>query len=552
VGSKNKKPETRCACVGNKTRDTLCVCAVRARGMIEGGMCMAHTTTKQGHIGEQKTGDTRGVRWRGEENKTGDTLCAREACAVRGEENKNQKHAVRARGVRWRAGALSYYIDRPVEFTRDILRAEPDAAQAKVMNSVARNRMTSVRSGHGVGKSALEAWLILWFLCTRPYPKIPCTAPTKHQLYDILWAEVAKWLRGSAVKDQLVWSYEKVYLKGEPENWFAVPRAAAQPDALQGFHAEHLLFVVDEASGVDDRIFEPVLGALSTPDARLLLCGNPTNLTGFFFDSHNKKRELYETFRISGEDSPRVSREYIRMVEEMYGRDSDVYRVRVAGEFPRAMPDSLIPLDAALGQCVKKPERTARRRIDMGVDVARFGDDESVIATVFDGVHQQENRVFSRLDTMALAGRVAGIVREYAEEFPGARIRVKVDCDGLGAGVYDRLCELKLPAEIVECHFGGKGGRVEGEPVEMKNAAAVMWGNVRRRIMQGELYLAEDEAQIVQLTNRRYRVASDGRIELERKEEMKRRGVSSPDRADALALALYEPPRAGEFLQVLV
>ncbi len=146
--------------------------------------------------------------------------------------------------------AILYYKDRPVEFVQDVIHAEPDEIQADILNSVAQNSKTSVRSGHGIGKSALQSWLIIWFMCTRPFPKIPCTAPTKHQLHDILWAEVAKWLspERNNLRQELEWTQEKLYMKKYPENWFAVPRTATQPDALQGFHAEHILYIIDEAS----------------------------------------------------------------------------------------------------------------------------------------------------------------------------------------------------------------------------------------------------------------------------------------------------------------
>ena len=152
-----------------------------------------------------------------------------------------------------------------MEFVEDIIGAKPDADQADILNSLAENTMTSVRSGHGVGKSAVEAWAVIWFLLTRPFPKIPCTAPTAHQLNDILWAELNKWRRNNPLLEQeLIWTHERLYLRGYPEEWFAVARTASKPDALQGFHAEHVLYIIDEASGVDDLIFEPVLGALST------------------------------------------------------------------------------------------------------------------------------------------------------------------------------------------------------------------------------------------------------------------------------------------------
>ncbi len=443
--------------------------------------------------------------------------------------------------------ALSYYIDRPVEFTVDMLGATPDPLQAEIMNSVAKNPRTTARSGHGVGKSALQAWLILWFLCTRPNPKIPCTAPTKHQLYDILWAEVAKWLRLSKLKSEVVWTQEKLYLAGRAENWFALPRTAGKPDALQGFHAEHILYIIDEASGVADSIFQPVLGALSTPDAKLLMCGNPTRLSGFFFDSHNSRRSMYRSFKISCADSPRVSPEYISLIKELYGEDSDVFRVRVAGEFPKAMPDSFIPLCWA-ERNVGAAEAGAPGTVDIGVDVARFGDDESVICTVINGEYAQPMEVYPMNDTMQLAGYVMRAVARAAKT--GARVRVKIDCDGLGVGVYDRLYEQRPPCELFECHFGGRGGRVDdNDPMEMANSTGLMWGQVRQALKENRLKLPADDKLIEQLSNRKYRLCSDGRIVLERKEEMKRRGVPSPDRADALALALYSPQR-GAFVDV--
>ena len=132
--------------------------------------------------------------------------------------------------------AICYYADHPVEFVEDIIRAKPDTRQRDMLRSVADNPLTSVRSGHGVGKSAVESWLVIWFLSTRPYPKVPCTAPTKHQLYDILWAEISKWLRNNPVLEKdIIWTQEKVFMRGYREEWFAVARTASKPDALQGF-----------------------------------------------------------------------------------------------------------------------------------------------------------------------------------------------------------------------------------------------------------------------------------------------------------------------------
>ena len=449
------------------------------------------------------------------------------------------------------AKAIEYYIDRPVEFVKDVIKAEPDEYQAKVLNDLAYNekqkRATkiSVRSGHGVGKSTIESWAILWFLVTRPFPKILCTAPTAHQLHDILWAEASKWLRNSKMLgDILEWTYEKIYLKGHREEWFAIARTSNKPDALQGTHAEHILIIIDEASGVPDVVFEPVLGTLSTNDAKLLMCGNPTQLAGFFYESHNDKKDLYITHVINGENSSRVDREYIKLIAEMFGTDSDVYRVRVLGEFPKANPDSFISLDMINTDFIDIGDIYS---IDLGVDVARFGDDESVIATVFNKLRLSKLNIFQHNDTMELTGQVVNIIKSLNKDYPNVRVNVKVDCDGLGVGLYDRLREVinekGLNARAVECHFGAKGGKVRNsEPISYFNSTGIMWGLIRTKFKEKSLYIIEDSELINQLTNRKYFIESDGDIRLERKEDMKKRGVHSPDRADALALALYEPP----------
>ncbi len=468
--------------------------------------------------------------------------------------------------------AILYYADNPVDFVEDVIRAKPDPHQRDILNSVAKYPMTSVRSGHGIGKSAVESWAVIWFMATRPFPKIPCTAPTQHQLWDILWAEIAKWLRSNPVlSNDLIWTREKVYMRGYPEEWFAVARTASKPDSLQGFHADNVLYIIDEASGVRDEIFEPVLGALSTEGARLLMCGNPTKITGFFYDSHHKDRSAYNTIHVDGRDSSRVDTRFINTVVEMFGEDSDVFRVRVAGEFPRALPDSFIPMEwAERASEGEAPVLDVVRRVDIGIDVARYGDDSSVLSPVLDRVLQEAPEVYHHNDTMELAGRAVKAIRRYARLHEWASIHVKIDCDGLGVGVFDRLNEQResiiqaveddraerykdlepydpgLPPpfdlQIVECHFGGEGGTIsDDDPIEYHNSTGLMWGAVREALRKGTLHLWYDDKQISQLSNRKYSVNSSGRIELERKEAMKKRGLSSPDMADALALALHDP-----------
>lgn len=440
--------------------------------------------------------------------------------------------------------AINFYIDHPVEFAIDILKVQPTLEQQAVMNDVAKFPMVSVKSGHGVGKSALESWIIWWYISTRPYSKILCTAPTKHQLHDILWAEVSKWKRNSKSLDEdFEWTSEKIYLKGSQEEWFAIARTSNKPDALQGTHAEHVLIIIDEASGVPDIVFEPVLGSMSTIDAKLLMCGNPTQLAGFFYESHTTKRELYKTHTIDGSKCERVDKNYVKTIIEMFGKDSDVYRVRVAGEFPKSNPDSFIGLDIIR---TEKKVIDVVESIDLGVDVARYGDDESVVATTYNKSQVERLNVFKHNDTMKLTGQIVNIIKMLNLKYPLIIVRVKIDCDGLGVGVYDRLKEVivekNLKAKAIECHFGGKGGKVSyDEPIEYYNSTGIMWGTLRSKLKNNEITIPNNEELIKQITNRKYFINSDGTIKLERKEDMKKRNVHSPDRADAVVLSLYEP-----------
>lgn len=454
--------------------------------------------------------------------------------------------------------AVLYYADNPVEFVEDIIRAKPDRNQRDILNSVAKYPMTSVRSGHGIGKSAVESWLVIWFLATRPYPKIPCTAPTQHQLWDILWAEIAKWLRNNpALANDLIWTKEKVYMKGHPEEWFAVGRTASKPDALQGFHADDVLYIIDEASGVDDKVFEPVLGALSTPGARLLMCGNPTQLSGFFYDSHHKSRGSYSTLHIDGRSSERVSQEFINTIVTMYGEDSDVFRVRVAGEFPRQENDVFIPLPIIEKSVMTEwidPEEPSS--IHIGCDVARFGDDKTVIGYKIDEKVEFWKRR-SGQDTMKTADDIIELgetlVRRY--KFHGA-IPVKVDDSGVGGGVVDRLRQIKRNnprrfewLDIIPVIFGQ---RIKHEFYH--DSTTYMMSIVKKLLMPYtedgnpkpvELVLPDDNDLIGQLSTRRYGMTEQSKIRVESKEAMKKRGLHSPDEADCVLLLCLpvKPPK---------
>ena len=457
--------------------------------------------------------------------------------------------------------AIFYYAEHPIAFVQDIIKAKPDKEQSKILQSVAENQMTTVRSGHGVGKSTVEAWVVIWFMMTRPFPKIPCTAPTQHQLFDILWAEVSKWIRNNPLlQKELIWTKEKVYMKGYSEEWFAVARTASKPDALQGFHADDVLYIIDEASGVDDKIFEPVLGSLSTSGAKLLMCGYPTQLSGFFYDSHNKNRASYATFHIDGRKSSRVSQDFVQTIINMYGEDSDVFRVRVAGDFPLQEDDIFIPLSliesSIMTECClpQKPHI-----VHIGADIARFGDDKTVIGYKID-----EKVIFYKKrqgqDTMKTADDIILLGEQLVQKYHITQpIPVKIDDGGVGGGVVDRLRQIKRNQperfwwlEIYPVKFGQ---RIKHK--HYYDSTTYMMAVVKKLLQpydeQGnqkaiELILPNDDDMVAQLSGRKYFITENSKIRIESKKDMKKRGRSSPDEADCVLLLCLpvKPPKKRE------
>lgn len=176
------------------------------------------------------------------------------------------------------------YRKSPKTFFDEVLNFHPDKWQEEVSTDIAIHRFVSVRSGQGVGKTALEAAIALWFLCCFPYPRIVCTAPTRQQLNDGLWSEISKWQSQSPIlKRILKWTKTKIYMKKHEERWFATARTATKPENMQGFHEDYMLFIVDEVSGVADPIMAAIFGTLSGEFNKLFMCGNPTRTSGFFF-----------------------------------------------------------------------------------------------------------------------------------------------------------------------------------------------------------------------------------------------------------------------------
>ncbi|MGF1275525.1 hypothetical protein [Acetobacter pasteurianus] len=460
----------------------------------------------------------------------------------------------------------------PVLYARQRLGLNPTTQQRQLLEAIAPpGAKVSVRAGHGVGKSGSTSAAIWWHLECYEYCRIPCTAPTASQLYNVLWAELSKWGRRSEERARADGLPEELWLanlfdrnqdrisdKGQPAEWYAVARTSRResPDALQGFHASDvqitddnraversssggsIMFVIEEASGVPDEIFEVAEGALSSHGARLLMVGNPTRNTGFFARSQKQDRALYTALHFRCSDSPLVDPSYRANLVRKYGEGSNVVRVRADGDFPKQDDDVLIPLETAEAALAREPASGKYER-RLGVDVARFGDDRTTFV-LREGPRVEKIEIRAKQDTMATAGMAADFFRRWKAD------SIYVDVVGVGAGVADRLREQKLPVVDVNvaCRAPDEVVAEDAKPAKLRD---YLWLQVAAWLRTGDASIqaesndnAEDLA--AELSTVRYGLDSSGNLLVESKDAMKKRGLRSPDIADALGLTFAPAP----------
>lgn len=430
---------------------------------------------------------------------------------------------------------MARYRDDPVAFAREVAGIEPDEWQVELLDAVAAPaiRRVSVRSGHGVGKSTAVALAAVWHVLMRVPSKTVVTAPTSSQLFDACFAEmknVAKRLK-PPFNNLLELKSDRIELKSHPESTFISCRTsrAEQPEALAGVHSPSVLLIADEASGIPSSVFEAASGSMSGHSATTILTGNPTRNTGFFYDTHNRLREDWYTMHVSCVDSPRVSEDFVEDMKRRYGEDSPAYHVRVLGNFPPSEEDTVIPvslIEHAMANDIKVHEDTIAI---WGLDVARQGGDASVLAKR-QGPVIHPLTVWRNLDLMQLTGAVKA---EYDAMPPSKRpAEIIVDSNGFGAGVLDRLRELGLPARGLNV-----SERAMAKDTYL-NLRAELWFKMKMYLEGMDVSLPRDDALYAELAAPRYHFTSAGKLQVESKDSMKKRGVASPDRADAVALSL--------------
>lgn len=407
-------------------------------------------------------------------------------------------------------------------------------------------------SGHGIGKSALIAMLVKWALDTCPDTRVLVTANTEGQLRTKTAPELAKWSRMALTADWFRLSSTSMVSTqtGRESAWRCdlVTWSEANTEAFAGLHnqGKRIVLVFDEASGIADKVWEVALGALTDADTEILWLafGNPTHASGAFRECFGRQRSLWRAAQIDAREVEGTNKAYLDELVRTFGPDSDVARVRVMGQFPTASAMQFIPrplAEAARDRAA--PAEAGGEPLVFGVDCARFGDDESVLAIrCGSDARSRAWKSWRRVDAMQLAGDIA---LEAARWHPDA---ILVDAGNIGAAIVDRLRQLVGDVPVMEVWFGGEGRDAELEPgvaVHTANKRAEIWTRMRAWLRHGAL---PDHARLIDdLAGPTYSFAADDtRVRIERKADMKKRGLASPDWADALACTFAEPvlPRA--------
>lgn len=431
-------------------------------------------------------------------------------------------------GKRWK--------NDPVVFAKESMNIDLVSWQKELAESVLTEDRISVRSAHGVGKSFGLSVLAMWWMLTREPAVIACTAPSAHQLEDILWSQIyeLKSFLLPELQELVEIGKEKITIS-DKKNCYIVARTARQekPDAFQGFHSANMLLLVDEASGVADKIFEVGAGAMSTKGAKTIMTGNPTRTTGYFYKSFHENSDSWYNIKVSAFDSPTVDQKYIDFIAKEYGEDSDPYRVRVLGEFPESDSVGIIKR-AVLMNCVENTDIIPYGDVVWGVDPARGGGDRCALAK------RKENAVIDNIyshrypDTMDFADY---IYQEYAVTEDNEKpVRIFVDVVGMGGPILDRLKRMGLPA--VGVHPQDKSARNDC----FKKKDELIW-KMKRWFERGYTVMTEDMQLIKELTTVRGTFSDrNGLFTVESKDEYKQREGKSPDLVDALALTFQFKP----------
>lgn len=412
----------------------------------------------------------------------------------------------------------------------------------KAIQGIAPKTIT-IASGRGIGKSTTLSWVMLWFLFCHPDCQIPCTAPGKTQMFDVLWKELAIWIHRMPEKLRKYYDWESSYVRinESPYTWFARAKTADKenPEALSGVHADHVMAIVDEASAVAEPIFTAAQGIFSSGNAYFIMISNPTRLNGYFRDSHTKNRRQWQCFQFSSEESPLVHPDLLEKYADE-GLTADRYRINVMGQFPNEDAlDAKSYVQLLSERDIKMiPIDTLRFATEtaIGVDPAGEGDNYTAYAVRDNFMayiphrEQQKNSMEIARDTITLA-----------DKYKTKAKNIIIDSFGAGADVAKDIA-LANRWNVKTVNVGELPER-EQDREQFVNKKALMFWRLKLWLENGGM-VVENKQLYDELLSIRFRRSLKGKIEIMQKREMRKLGLASPDMADALALTFLLNPAA--------
>ncbi len=408
-----------------------------------------------------------------------------------------------------------------------------------ICHSVVDYKRTAVRSGHGIGKSWLLARIAIWFLTVYKPSIVLTTAPTGRQVEKILWKEIHAAYKSSKIP--LGGKLLQVEWKISEDNYavgFSTDEKADSRDfgstKFQGFHSPNLLVLLDEGAGILPEIYTGLSSLLTGGNNKAIAIGNPASPTGPFYDAFTSP--IWHKIHISCFDHPNVktgqiivpgavTKEWIEERRQEWPEGTPLWEAKVLGNFPTEGSDTLIPL-SWIEKAVYNPNVKREGVKSLGGDVARFGNDEN---TIFHSVgnHFELYDAFKKVDLMETTGRFIKAKTDCGMEF------FAVDDSGVGGGVTDRARELNHA--VLPVNFGSAAQ----DPERFANFKAEAFWMLREDFEKGEISIEDDPILINQLASIKFAYTSKGQIKIESKEDMKKRGLKSPDRADGLVICHY-------------
>lgn len=453
------------------------------------------------------------------------------------------------------------YRDDPVGFAKDVLGLQIWAAMERILLAIRDHRKVAVRSGHKVSKSTTAAIIALWRCLCRDGSRTVLSAPTARQVKAIIWKELSKRHREARLPGELFLDPASG-LRYRDSEVFGFSTADAEK--MAGISGADLVFIIDEASGVDEGIFEAIEGNMAG-GASILLISNPTQTSGTFYDAFTTKRHLWHTIHVSSEDTPNVqtgemaipglaTREWVQEKLSEWGEDSPLFQVRVRGNFPTQSENTVIGLGLVETARTRydADERPLQGRFTLGVDVARFGDDTTVLQPVLTDLQcALPAETHAKQDNVEVAGHVMDSVQKLrallAYPVEAGPVAVNIDDIGVGGGVTDHLrhsdraTALGITVNAVNVSSAATSSATDDR---YSNLRTQIWFALRDWLREGGQLPPNGKLE-GELVAVRYSFDTQGRSRVEKKDEIKKRLQRSTDHADALGLAIYTPPVTG-------